>query len=192
MKRTQFLLLILLLTIAGAAGWAIDRFEAYGSTPEKLPYVPQVASTDVNLANLRSLARSSCECEMEGGDTEVCSADFLAESDRIRALIHGDQQAPIGASFVGTACAPVSTESTCLAFSDKEECFITGYNVNGASNRDGRQPVVCSAGDAQAIERAFVEAPNPNAGFEAVDTTLERILAGKSHDQDPGYESGCV
>jgi len=146
---------------------------------------------------------------MQGGDAQKCNADFEAESERIFALIHGDQSGPFDASSMATACAPVSTENICFRFSDKEECFVTGYSINGASNRNGRQPVLCDAADAQAIERVSrdarlidgvpVDQDNPTAlrraeerAQIAIDKTLDRILAGESQEYVSTFEEGCV
>lgn len=219
MTRTRLLALVAIACAIVVSIWLVARFgvqdsrDASATVSEDLAafaneITPQIASTDVDLATLKRMAKESCECRMSGSSNAACEQELDAEIERIRTLIRGDQDGVENAPRGAFSCLPISVESVCLDFSDGRECVAIGYNVVGARSRDGKQPVVCSAADAQAIEQAYQDAwlvdgvrvssddqeawhaANERAN-DAVERVLERILRGEASDFDP-ESTGCV
>jgi hypothetical protein len=173
-------------------------------------FIPQNASTDVDLTEVEALAKESCSCAMRGGDPEQCDAEFRQASERILASIRGNQSADAPAATEATACAPISTAAICFGFSDKEECITTAYRVVVADPTMGATPVVCTEADARALEKSYDDAFIVNGkrvtweddvaynaanerGLKAINDMLRRIRAGEKLPKLKSENStGCV
>lgn len=202
-RRTRNPSILLLVVALAATAWALQQ---YGSSLWAAGQPNSAASADtggehvvpaasIDQQKLQSLATAACTCTRSGGGKEECWKPY--------------QYATAGFQVVGsaTACAPVSTEVDCIATDQGETCVVTGYYVNGADDKD-RDVVVCTAAEAQAIERAESEAfrvggkpvdssdatawalANERAG-DNISRVLDRIRRGENFTSNP-KPGGCT
>ena len=211
MTRTRVLALTALLAALAVGGGLFARYNSVAddrsasAKPASSP-TPRITSSDVDLAGLQNTAIECCKCERRGGSEASCWEPYRRAQSEIEARIYGDKSEKSEASGDATACAPVSTETDCFEFTDGSSCIVTGYDVNAAPD-EYRDVMVCTAGEAQAIETAANEAWNAfgpvsfddEAAYAggnkrmhaAIADVLARIREGEEFDTQPNSD-GCV
>lgn len=158
----------------------------------------RAADASIDVARLETLAIAACRCTRANGETrkQACWEEYKAAAPRVKTVVYG------------TACAPVSTETECFETSDGETCVITGYNVNGGTEKTLNRNL-CTPQEAQAVEYAYQQAwlgpdgkePDPKdsadwqasdkRGQAAIDAVLKRIMVGKKVAPAGPVSGGC-
>lgn len=153
----------------------------------------------IDVAELETLAKAACLCTRTKGKAgeAACWQEYKAAT----AL-------PIAGGY-GTACAPVSTETDCFMTAEGETCVVTGYSVNGGTDRTLNRDL-CSADEAQAVEGAYRQGwlgpdskePDPGNSADwqasddranaAVDRVLREIMDGKQVAPAGPVSGGCT
>lgn len=134
--------------------------------------LPQLHSSQADLARLQEAATQSCLCIRSSGDEAACQSAYIKQRDALIAELNGSLDASEFFSGAASACSPVSTEHDCFEFKDTMECITTSYFVVDAS-AGGPRPYVCTTEEARAIEQAFAD-----SGQKGVDDMLAAIVAG--------------
>lgn len=184
MRRGVELALVVLaaLLIAGAIfaqhNWAAPRADVSISQP----------AAKVDGDAMQALAAASCKCTRDGGGGRVvrdaCWRDYETAV------------ADLETYSMATACAPISTEIACTESDGVEACWVTSLGEG-----------ICTAEEAQAVERAYSEALNKEGDFDhlneeaaqrankranaAIADILERIRRGESFAHNPTPD-GCA
>ncbi|MNI30975.1 hypothetical protein D3C73_848390 [compost metagenome] len=167
MRHAVGLCLLLLSVGCGAAPVSADR--------------PSASESEI--AELKTLAEASCQCERSSPDNPSCWNAFNARTSALKES---------GGS--ATACAPVSTDLRCFNEdqADGGFCIVTGHSlvVGGGGQK------LCSQREAQIVEATHSATlkktgDNYEQAAEAAGTAADALIRGERLSL-PDAEAGCT